>query len=128
MLEATLAALVIKPPGSDANADGAENGALQPKLEQHLCADAAYVGAPARALIEKSGRIPHVRTRKEEADAKVKKPGRKARRWVVERTHSWVNRWRKLLVSFEKTEESFVGLLSLALALICWRQSVVIYG
>ena len=131
LLEATLAAVVVKPPGSnagEADTHGVENGEPVPKPEQHLCADAAYVGAPARALIEKSGRIPHVRKRKEEAVDKIKKPGHKARRWVVERTHSWVNRWRKLLVSFEKTEESFVGLLSLALALICWRQTIVIYG
>jgi len=47
-------------------------------------------------------------------------------RWVVERTHSWLNRFRKLLVSFEKTEAS--ALLSLAAALICWRQTKSIYG
>ena len=54
--------------------------------------------------------------------------GHKARRWVVERTHSWLNRFRKLLVSFEKIEQSFIALLSLAAAMICWRQTVTIYG
>jgi len=39
-----------------------------------------------------------------------------------------VNRHRKLLVSFEKTEASYVGLLSLAAAMICWRQVIFIYG
>ncbi|MFZ0306294.1 MAG: IS5/IS1182 family transposase, partial [Terracidiphilus sp.] len=48
--------------------------------------------------------------------------------WVVERTHSWFNRFRKLLVSFEKTEASYTALLQLAAALICWRQTIVIYG
>jgi len=47
---------------------------------------------------------------------------------VVERTHSWINRFRKLLVSFEKTDASYVALLSLAAAMICWRQTVSIYG
>jgi transposase len=47
---------------------------------------------------------------------------------VVERTHSWLNRYRKLLVSFEKTEASYVALLSLAAALTCWRQTTSIYG
>lgn len=70
----------------------------------------------------------HVKQRREEAEEKRKSPGFKARRWVVERTHSWFNRWRKLLVSFEKTEAAYVGLLSLAAALICWRQTVAIYG
>ena len=45
-----------------------------------------------------------------------------------QRSHSWFNRFRKLLVSFEKTEASFVALLTLAAALICWRQTVCIYG
>jgi putative transposase len=63
-----------------------------------------------------------------EAAVRRKKPGYKARRRVVERTHSWLNRFRKLLVTFEKTEASFVELLTLAAALICWRQTIVIYG
>ena len=69
-----------------------------------------------------------IKQRKEEADAKRSQPGWKARRWVVERTHSWLNRYRKLLVSFEKSEASYVALLSLAAALICWRQTTSIYG
>lgn len=74
------------------------------------------------------GYKPHVRQRREEAMEIKTVPGTKARRWVVERTHSWLNRWRKLLVSFEKTEKSYLGLLSLAAALICWRQTIIIYG
>jgi transposase len=54
--------------------------------------------------------------------------GYKAHRWVVERTHSWLNRFRKLLVSFEKTEEGYVALLALAAVMNCWRQTIVIYG
>jgi len=53
---------------------------------------------------------------------------RKARRWVVERTDSWLNRFRKLLVSFEKTKEGYVTMLALVAAMICWRQTIVIYG
>ena len=71
---------------------------------------------------------PHIRQRKEEAAAKRNKPGYKARRWVVERTHSWFNRFRKLLVGIEKTEASFAALLSLPAALICGRQTIIIYG
>ena len=62
--------------------------------------------------MEKRHYRPHSKQRKEEADAKRKRPGYKARRWVVERTHSWLNRFRKLLVSFEKTEAGCVALLS----------------
>ena len=95
---------------------------------QTLCADAAYVGFPALA----ASRIYHyelnVKTRRQERDAKRENPDHHARRWVVERTHSWFNRFRKLLVSFEKTEASYTALLSLAAAIICWRQTTSIYG
>ena len=47
---------------------------------------------------------------------------------MVERTHSWLNRFRKLLVSFEKAEDGYGALLTLAAAMICWRQTILIYG
>jgi transposase len=98
------------------------------RKRQNLCADAGYKGEPARKVISNCKYEPHVKQRREEYEAKRKHPGFKARRWVVERTHSWMNRFRKLLVSFEKTEASYVGLLSMAAAMICWRQTIFIYG
>jgi transposase len=47
---------------------------------------------------------------------------------VVERAHSWLNRYRKLLVRFEKIAASYEGLLELACALIAFRQVITIYG
>lgn len=95
---------------------------------QRLCADAGYKGDPARKAAMARHYRPHIKQRKEEAAAKRNNLGYKARRWVVERSHSWLNRFRKLLVSFEKTEASFLALLNLAAALICWRQTISIYG
>ena len=95
---------------------------------QHLCADAGYKGEPARNAVLARNYRPHIKQRKEQSKAKKDKPGYKARRWVVERTHSWLNRFRKLLVSFEKTQASYRALLALAAALICWRQTITIYG
>jgi hypothetical protein len=46
----------------------------------------------------------------------------------VERTHSWPNRFWKLLVGFKKTTAAYQGLLELAGALIAFRQMIVIYG
>lgn len=95
---------------------------------QHLCADAGYKGKPARKAALARNYRPHIKQRKEETADKKRKPGYKARRWVVERTHSWLNRFRKLLVSFEKTEDSYTALLHLAAALICWRKTISIHG
>jgi putative transposase len=95
---------------------------------QHLCADAGYKGDPANKAALARNYRPHIKQRKEESEAKKRRHGYKARRWVVERTHSWLNRFRKLLVSFEKTEASYRALLALAAALICWRQTLTICG
>jgi hypothetical protein len=69
-----------------------------------------------------------IRPRNKEAEQKRTEAGFKARRWVVERSHSWFNCYRKILVSFEKTEASFVTLLYLASALTSWRQTLTICG
>jgi transposase len=95
---------------------------------QNLCADAAYKGKEALAIALERLYTEHIKQRREEAEAKHSDPTFKARRWVVERTHSWFNRFRKLLVSFEKKKESFEALMMLAAAQICWRQTIIIYG
>jgi putative transposase len=116
LLRATLAAIVCARPDSGSG-----------QIET-LCADAAYVGFPAQAASRLHNYQLNVKTRRQERDEKQRDPDHKARRWVVERTHSWLNRFRKLLVSFEKTEASYQALLALAAALICWRQTISIYG
>ena len=72
--------------------------------------------------------IAHVPQRGEESKAKKRHPSYRPRRWVVERTHSWLNRFRKLLVRFEKKATSHEALLELACALIVFRQVIIIYG
>ena len=52
-------------------------------------------------------------------------PGYRARRWVVEAAHSWMNRFRRLLVRWEKRVENYVGMLHLACAVIVWRRCVI---
>ena len=94
---------------------------------RHLCADKAYDSGAARETMKEYGYVPHVRSRGEEVAAKRHR-GAKARRWVVECAHSWFNRFRKILVRYEKTLSSYLALLHLAAAIICWRKIGVIYG
>jgi transposase len=102
------------------------------RRNKHLCADAGYRGAQHLRTIEYHGYIPHVVDRRKEADDKRRDPKKKARRWVVEVCHSWFNRFRKLLVRYEKLERSFVALNHLAAAIIAFRKVPVdvniIYG
>ena len=63
-----------------------------------LCLDKGYDYHEVRAVVEEFGFTPHIRSRGEEARAIRQGKGFRARRWVVERTHSWMNRFRRLLV------------------------------
>jgi transposase len=95
-----------------------------PALVRHLCADRGYEGGKALLIIEMHGYIPHVRSRKDEINEKRNHPDGKPRRWVVEVTHSWFNRFRKILTRFEKTLQSHYALLCFAAAVICWRKVI----
>ena len=102
------------------------------RRSKHLCADAGYTGKRAMKVIMDRDYIPHVVGRRKEADLKRRKPEQKARRWVVEVCHSWFNRFRKLLVRYEKLERSFLALNHLAAAIIAFRKVPltvnIIYG
>lgn len=78
------------------------------------------------------GYIPHVQGRHAEAQQLKQCPGKRARRWIVEVAHSWFNRFRKLLVRYEKLERSFRALNQLAAAIIAFRKVPlkvnIIYG
>lgn len=98
---------------------------------KHLCADAAYRSADNARTIEKHGCIAHIVDRRREANLKRREPSKRARRWVVEVCHSWLNRFRKLLVRYEELERSFLALNHLTAAIIAFRKvspKVNIYG
>ena len=97
-------------------------------IEQHLCADKGYDGQDALKIIVSKGYTPHVRTRGEEIQEKKANPTWKARRWVVEVSHSWFNRFRKILVRYEKLTDTYMALLHMAAAIIAYRKVGVIYG
>jgi transposase len=44
--------------------------------------------------------------------------GAKARRWVVEQTHSWLNRFRSILIRWAKNPANYITLLHFACAII----------
>lgn len=99
----------------------------RPDTDQHLCADKGYAGDPAHQAIKDRHYTPHVKQRGEEIQEKRDNPAYKARRWVVEVSHSWFNRFRKLLVRFEKLTERYEALLHMAAAIIMFRKTGVIY-
>ncbi len=91
------------------------------ELEQGLCMDAGYDYDEVRAVAEAFGYTAHILSRGEEAQAIQREAADKARRWVVERTHSWLNRFRGILIRWNKKPENYLSLLHLACALITYR-------
>jgi hypothetical protein len=95
------------------------------KITQNLCLDAAYVGK--ESVVEENGFIPHIRPRGEEKKLLEIDHSFKARRWVVELSHSWFNRFRKLIPRYEKTDLSYIALNSLAATMIVLNKIIIIY-
>jgi putative transposase len=88
---------------------------------QGMCLDKAYDYDDVRAILDEFGFTAHIRSRGEEAKALVREAGVRARRWVVERSHSWMNRFRRILVRWEKKPEHYLAFLHFACALIAFR-------
>jgi putative transposase len=90
---------------------------------QRLCLDRGYDYAPVRKTVAKHGFTPHIRSRGEEIKLKLHTPGWRARRWVVEACHSWLNRNRALLIRWSKKDENHLALLQLASGLIAFKKA-----
>ncbi len=111
LTEATLESIPIKRPKP------------RPYHRQHLCMDKGYDYDEVRELVEAFGYTAHILSRGEEKKRLAKDTQKKARRWVAERTHSWLNRFRRILIRWEKKAENYIGLLHLVFGLIAFRSA-----
>lgn len=93
------------------------------KRPQGLCLDKGYDYAEVRETVREFGFTAHIRARGEEAQALKRQAGFRARRWVVERTHRWRNRFRRVLIRWDKNVDNYLGFLHFACALIAFRAS-----
>jgi putative transposase len=78
----------------------------RPLKKQNLCLDKGYDFSEIERKAIKRKYITHIRHRSEEKRLTSTRYHYSARRWVVERTNSWHNRFRKLLVRYEKKSET----------------------
>jgi putative transposase len=101
------------------------------KRRQHLCLDKAYSSKPEKQEISRRGYVPHlphkrkrgeIRKETEKISNRKKHP---ARRWVVERTNSWHNRFRKLFTRYEKKMENYLGLVQFSCCIIIYRKIIL---
>lgn len=91
------------------------------KRPQGMCLDKGYDYEEVRETLREFGFTAHLRARGEEAQALKRQAGVKARRWVVERTHSWMNRFRRVLIRWDKSADNYLASLHFACALIAFR-------
>lgn len=102
---------------------------LRPKPDeqhpQNLCLDADYTGIGD--AVKQRGYIPHIWPRGEEKKELASNPDFRAHRWGVEVTHSFFNRFRKLLVRYEKKAANYMALLQFACAVIVWRKLICVH-
>jgi putative transposase len=109
LVEASLDSLVAERPAPTAD------------RPQGLCLDKGYDYAEVRATVQAFGFTAHIRARGEEAAAIKHEAGFKARRWVVERAHSWLNRFRRLLIRWDKKARNYLAFLHFACGLVAFR-------
>ena len=109
LVEGTLRSIVIERPE------------VSTRKPQNMCMDKGYDYPDTRQLVSEWGYTARIKARGEEVEAKKKVPGYRSRRWVVERTHSWMNRFRRLLVRWEKKVENYLAMLHFTCALITFR-------
>ena len=93
-----------------------------PTTPQHLCLDKGFDNPSGRAAAEDGQYVPHIRRIGEEKLDERKRKVHPARRWVVERTISWLQKCRGILVRYAKKSENYLGLIQLACALLWFRR------
>jgi putative transposase len=108
--EATLLGIVVERPDPDEHI-------------QHLCADRGYDFDEVHAVVFEQGYVPHIPPRGQPLQPVDRAAGQQPRRWVVERTHAWLNRFRRLLVRWEKKPRNFLALLHLACATLVLQRA-----
>lgn len=87
----------------------------------HCCLDKGYAVRDGDQAVRDRGIIPHIRQKGE--PPLLGRVRGKPRRWVVERTTSWHNRFRALLIRWEVKARNYLALVYLASALIAHQQS-----
>jgi putative transposase len=90
---------------------------------QHLCLDKGYDYPEVDELVEEFRLTGHISRRGEDREAIKRSARKKARRWVSERAHSWMNRFRAILIRWNKKVENYIAMLHFALAVIAYRSA-----
>jgi putative transposase len=108
MVEATVESIPVERPKPSA------------EHPQGMCMDKGYDYDEVREIAAAFGFTAHIRSRGEQAKKLTRNARTKARRWVVERTHSWMNRFRGILIRWNKKAANYIAMLHMAFAFIIY--------
>lgn len=94
----------------------------QERVPENLCMDKGYDSKKVDAAVTARGIVPHTRRRGE--PPLLGHYEGKPRRWVVERAHSWQNKFRGVLIRWERKADNYHALVLLASSLIAFQQGI----
>lgn len=95
-------------------------------LEEHLVLDQGYDSKAVRERLETVyGYIAHIKSHGDESKDAARGCRKKARRWVFERTHGWLNRFRGIHIRWETQVQNHIACLHLAYAYLTYARSGV---
>src|SRR5687768_17183366 len=109
------------------------------RQQQHLCLDKGYNSAEEEKELIKRDYVLHIPIKKKKKKKKKGMNNEKEippsiattikqyspKRWVVERTNSWHNRFRKLFTRYEKKAENYLGLIQFSCSMIVYRKIIL---
>ena len=90
-----------------------------------LIADRGYDSDPLRRTLAQRGTqliVPHRKGRTRSAPQDRRPLRRYRRRWIIERTFSWLHRFRRLVVRYERYALVYLAFLHLACVIIALRR------
>lgn len=121
---------VIKKPSSSSKPKSRRKG--RRRRLQHLCLDKAYNSTQEEQELIRRGYVLHISPKRKrgekeeelntETQPSLNRKKHSAKRWVVERTNSWHNRFRKLFTRYEKKAENYLGLVQFSCFMIICRK------
>ena len=124
---------VIKKPSSSSKPKSRRKG--RRRRLQHLCLDKAYNSTQEEQELIRRGYVLHISPKrkrgekeeevKTETQPSLNRKKHSAKRWVVERTNSWHNRFRKLFTRYEKKAENYLGLVQFSCFMIICRKIIL---
>jgi transposase len=97
----------------------------RPTKPLRLIADRGYDSNAARALLVKRSIEPII-PRRQNNKVATHQDGRKLRRykrrWIIERTNSWLQNFRRLVVRYERSVQNFTALVHMACVLMTLKK------